>query len=343
MSQPRIFSGIRPSGGIHIGNYFGALRNWIELQNSYDCVYGVVDYHALTTPFDPDTMPQLRFDMMAALLAAGLDPGRCNLIFQSDIQEHTELAWILSCLAPLGQMERMTQFKDKSQQSPENINLGLLSYPALMAADILIYRAEAVPVGEDQVQHLELTRDLARKFNNAYGEFFPEPEALLTETPRIMGLDGKSKMSKTLNNHISLFEPSDTLQQKIMTAVTDENRKRRSDPGNPDVCNIFSLHKIFSTPEEVAMIGRECRVAGIGCVDCKKILLSHMEPFIAPLRDKYQELQNDPDVVYGIADQGAHRCRPIAQETMEGVRERLGIKKIPSSAPHQSRMFAKSN
>ncbi len=328
MSQPRIFSGIRPTGGIHIGNYFGALRNWVQLQDTYDCVYGVVDYHALTTPFDPAAMPRLRFDMMAALLAAGLDPGRCALIFQSDIQEHTELAWVLSCLAPLGLMERMTQFKDKSQQAPDNINLGLLSYPALMAADILIYRADAVPVGEDQVQHLELTRDLARKFNNAYGEFFPEPQPLLTETPRIMGLDGKNKMSKTLNNHISLFEPADTLQQKIMTAVTDENRKRRSDPGNPDVCNIFSLHKIFSTPEEVAMIDRECRVAGIGCVDCKKILLSHMEPFIAPLRDKYQNLQDNPDTVYDIAQQGANRCRPIAQETMDGVRERLGIKKI---------------
>ncbi|MFB3787182.1 MAG: tryptophan--tRNA ligase [bacterium] len=333
MNKSRIFSGIRPTGGIHIGNYFGALRNWVQLQDSYDCVFGVVDYHALTTPFEPAAMPRLCFDMMAALLAAGLNPDRCALIFQSDVPEHTELAWILSCIAPLGQMERMTQFKDKSQQTPENINLGLLSYPALMAADILIYRANAVPVGEDQVQHLELTRDLARKFNNAYGEFFPEPEALLTETPRIMGLDGKNKMSKSLDNHISLFEPADTLQQKIMTAVTDENRKRRSDPGNPDVCNIFSLHKIFSTPEEVAMIDRECRVAGIGCVDCKKILLSHMEPFIAPLRDKHQALQDNPDMVYDIAEQGVNRCRPIAQETMAGVKERLGIKKISLEKP----------
>ncbi len=325
MTRKRIFSGIRPTGDFHLGNYFGALRNWVELMEQYDCVYGVVDYHAITTPFDPNTMPEMVFNALAAMISVGLDPEKCSMMIQSDVPEHTELAWILSCLAPLGQMERMTQFKEKSQQDPENINMGLMAYPALMAADILIYRAEVVPVGDDQVQHLELTRDLARKFNNAFSEYFPEPQPLLTQTPRIMGLDGKSKMSKTLNNYISLFEEPDILRQKIMTAVTDENRKRRSDPGNPHICNIFSMHKLFSTEEEIQMVNRECRTAGIGCVDCKKVLLENMEPFLAPFREKYKELHAHPDQVYDVANQGAERCRPIAQETLNEVKTALGI------------------
>lgn len=327
MSKKRVFSGIRPTGEIHIGNYFGALRNWVAIQDQYECVYAVVDYHALTTPFDAAEMPKLIFDMLAALLACGIDPQKSILMVQSDIKEHTELAWVLSCLAPLGLMERMTQFKDKSQQSPENINLGLLAYPALMAADILIYRADAVPVGEDQVQHLELTRDLARKFNNAYGEYFPEPAPLLTPTPRIMGLDGKAKMSKSLNNHISLFEPYESLKQKIMTAVTDENRKRRNDPGNPEICNIFSLHTIFSKKEEVETINRECRTAGVGCVDCKKTLLGNAEEFLCPFREKYETLHKQPEIVYQIAEKGAQQARPIAHETMTEVKKRLGIQR----------------
>lgn len=325
--KKRVFSGIRPTGEVHLGNYFGALRNWVEIADRYDCVYGVVDYHALTTPFDPAEMPRMIFNTLASIMAVGLGPERCALVVQSEIQEHTELAWIMSCIAPLGQMERMTQFKEKSQQTPENINLGLLSYPALMAADILIYRAEAVPVGDDQVQHLELTRDLARKFNNQYGDYLPEPEPLLTQTPRIMGLDGKRKMSKTLENHISLFEESEPLRQKLMTAVTDENRKRRTDPGDPDICNIFSLHKIFSTSEEVETVNRECRTAGIGCVDCKKILHGRVETFIEPFRHRYSELQSKPDEVYAAAEAGAARCRPLAQETMREIKSRLGLGK----------------
>lgn len=320
-----MFSGIRPTGDFHLGNYFGALRNWVKLIDEYDCIYGVVDYHALTTPFEAQILPRAVFNSVASLMSVGLDPARCTLIVQSDIPEHTELGWILSCLAPLGQMERMTQFKEKSQQTPENINLGLLAYPALMAADIMIYRSDAVPVGEDQVQHLELTRDLARKFNNAYGETFPEPEAILTDTPRIMGLDGKSKMSKSLNNHISLYEESDSLKTKIMTAVTDENRKRRHDPGNPDVCNIYSLHNLFSTEEEKQEINVECRRAGIGCVDCKKILLNHMEEFITPFRDRHHHLVKHPEKVHEAATQGAAKAHPLAQETMEMVKSRMGI------------------
>jgi tryptophanyl-tRNA synthetase len=326
MSKKRIFSGIRPTGEIHLGNYFGALKNWVNLMDSYECIYCVVDYHAITTPFEAKEMPQTIFNTMAALMAVGLDPEKCSLLFQSDVKEHTELAWILSCIAPLGQMERMTQFKEKSQQTTqENINLGLLAYPALMSADILLYRAQVVPVGEDQVQHLELARDLARKFNNAYGEFLPEPEAILSPTPRIMGLDGKAKMSKTLNNHISMFEEEETLNKKIMTAVTDENRKRRSDPGNPDICNIYSLHKIFSTEEDVTQINSECRSAGIGCVDCKKMLLNHVQPFLCPFREKYQELAQQPELVYGPARESAKRCGAIAKETVDGVKSCLGL------------------
>lgn len=325
MSDKRVFSGIRPTGEFHLGNYFGALRTWVDLMERYDCVFGVVDYHAITTPFEAAELPGTVFNSLAGLMAAGIDPNRCKLVVQSDIPEHTELAWILSCLAPLGQMERMTQFKEKAQQIREEINLGLLSYPALMAADILVYRSEAVPVGDDQIQHLELTRDLARKFNNAYGEFLPEPQPILSKTPRIMGLDGKSKMSKSLNNHISIFEEAEPLRQKIMTAVTDENRKRRSDPGNPDICNIFSLHKIFSTEAEIETANRECRTAGIGCVDCKKMLLPHMEAFIAPFRDRYRELRNNPDEVRQAAEAGAAKARPIARETLAGVKSRMGI------------------
>jgi tryptophanyl-tRNA synthetase len=325
MSKKIVFSGIRPTGEIHLGNYFGALQTWLRLMDEYDCIYAVVDQHALTTPFDAQAQPDITFNTMAALMAVGLDPKRCHLMVQSEVIEHTELAWILSCIAPLGQMERMTQFKDKSQQAPEHITLGLLSYPALMAADILVYRAQAVPVGEDQVQHLELTRDLARKFNNTYGEYLPEPEYILSQTPRIMGLDGKAKMSKTMNNYVSMFEPSDTLKQKIMTAVTDENRKRRSDPGTPEICNIYHLHKIFSSAEEVETVRVGCSTAGIGCVDCKKMLLGNMENFIAPYRDRYQNLQKNPDEVHQAVEEGISYCRPIAQETMENVKSRLGL------------------
>ncbi len=325
MSKKRIFSGIRPTGEIHLGNYFGALRNWVQLMDEYDCIFGVVDYHAITTPFDANELPRLCLETMAALIAVGLDPERCTLMYQSDVPEVTELAWIFSCIAPLGQMERMTQFKEKAQQTPENINLGLLSYPALMAADILVYRSDAVPVGEDQVQHLELTRDLARKFNNAYGDYFPEPLPLLTQTPRIMGLDGKSKMSKTLDNDISLFEEPDSMRQKIMTAVTDENRKRRTDPGDPNVCNIFSLHKLYSADEEIAMIDKECRVAGIGCVDCKKILVGHMEESLSPFRECYNNLLDKPERVFETTAEGAKRCQPIARETIYEVKSRMGL------------------
>ncbi len=327
MTQKRVFSGIRPTGEIHLGNYFGALRNWVDLTGSYNCIYCVVDYHAITTPFEASEMPQTVFNSMASLMAVGLSPDNCSLVVQSDVKEHTELAWILSCIAPLGQMERMTQFKEKSNQAPENINLGLLSYPALMASDIMVYRAEAVPVGDDQIQHLELTRDLTRKFNNAYGEFFPDPEPILSKTPRLMGLDGKAKMSKSLGNHISLFEEADTLNKKVMTAVTDENRKRRTDPGNPDICNIFALHNIFSEKDEIETINTECRSAGIGCVDCKKILLTHVEPFIEPFRTKYNDLQAQPDQVKSAFADGAAKSRPLAEETVAGVKERMGLGK----------------
>ncbi len=325
MNRKRVFSGIRPTGELHLGNYFGAIENWVRLTDEYDCIYGVVDLHALTTPFDSQTLPEVTFNTMAALMAAGLDPEKCRLMVQSEIHEHSELAWVLSCISPLGQMERMTQFKDKSQQDPDNINLGLLAYPSLMAADILIYRADAVPVGEDQVQHLELARDLARKFNYTFSEFFPEPEAILTKTPRIMGLDGKTKMSKTKDNYISLFEEPETLRRKIMTAVTDENRKRRTDPGNPDICNIYAMHNIFSTQEEIDMVNQECRNAGIGCVDCKKLLMTHLEPFIEPFRSRYQELQNNPSEVHAAVEEGIESVRRVAQETLEGVKSRIGL------------------
>ncbi len=333
MTKKRVFSGIRPTGEFHIGNYFGAIKNYVALAPDYDCVYGIVDYHAITTPFDANELPQTVFNSVAGLLATGLDPENCSIIIQSDIPEHTELSWMLTCMSPLGQMERMTQFKEKSQQQHEEINLGLLAYPSLMAADILVYRSEAVPVGDDQIQHLELTRDLARKFNNAYGQYFTEPDPILSPTPRIMGLDGKTKMSKSLNNHISLFEEPETLKKKVMSAVTDENRLRRSDPGNPDICNIYSLHNIFSSKQEIEMVDTECRKAGIGCVDCKKLLLGHLQEFITPLRQRYQELQLNPKQLQDITKAGAEKARPIARETVDEVKSRMGIGKQFDTVP----------
>lgn len=335
MTKKRVFSGIRPTGEFHIGNYFGALKKWKEMESEFECVFGVVDYHALTTPFDAKELPQTVFNSVAGLLATGLDPEECMIIVQSDVPEHTELSWILNCLAPLGQMERMTQFKEKSQQHSSEINFGLLAYPALMAADILVYRSDAVPVGDDQIQHLELTRDLARKFNNAYGEYFVEPEPLLSPTPRIMGLDGKNKMSKSLNNHISLFEEPDSLNKKVMSALTDENRLRKSDPGNPDICNIYSLHKIFSDKDEVKTIDQDCRSASIGCVDCKKKLLTHLQDYITPFRERYQNLQQKPQEVCDIAKAGAEKARPIARETVDGVKSRMGLGKQFQSLQNQ--------
>ncbi len=321
-----LFSGIQPSGTIHIGNYLGAIRNWVDLLDEYDGIFCIVDYHAITVPYNPGEMQARIFDAAVVNIACGLDPDRCTLFVQSRVPEHTELAWILNCVTPIGELERMTQFKTKSEQHRDSVNMGLLDYPVLMAADILLYKARGVPVGEDQAQHLELCREIARKFNRKYGEFFPEPETMFSLTLKVLGTDGKSKMSKTMGNDIGILAEPAVVREKLRTAVTDENRKRRQDPGDPGICNIFTMHRGFSTGEDVAMIEAECRKAGIGCVDCKKLLHDRMEEKVGPFREKAAALRARPSDVRDILERGASRCREIASSTMEQVRSLTGLR-----------------
>jgi tryptophanyl-tRNA synthetase len=324
----RVFSGIQPTGDIHIGNYVGALRQWVSLVEEYDCIYSVVDYHAVTVEYEPVEMSQRSLDTAVILLACGLTPEKCHVMVQSHVPEHTELAWVFNCVTPVGEVERMTQFKDKSKQHRSNINMGLMDYPVLQAADILIYKAGFVPVGEDQVQHVELSREVARKFNSRFGQLFPEPEVILSCAPKILGTEGRSKMSKTLNNYIGILEEESAMWEKLRTAVTDVNRVRRSDPGDPDICNIFTMHRAFTPEEALPELDKGCRAASIGCIDCKRMLFKQMTTELAPIREKALALKNNRAYVEDALKQGAKACRALAVETMEGVREALGLLKV---------------
>ncbi len=321
----RIFSGMQPSGELHIGNWLGALKNWVALQERYPCIFCVVDMHALTQEFPQGEMPLRIRDMALGWLSAGLDPERSAIFVQSAVPEHTELSWILTTLTPMGALERMTQYKDKSQNQPENINAGIFMYPVLMAADIAVYRADGVPVGEDQVQHLELTREVVRKFNLRFGDVLPEPQPLLTTAPRVYGVDGERKMSKSLGNHIGLNDSPEVVWEKLAPAKTDVRRKRRADPGVPEDCNIYAYHKFFSPPEVQAWAAEGCRTAGIGCRDCKLAVAEHINAALAPMRARRAELDAHPGRVDEILRAGAERVRPLAQETMERVREAIGL------------------
>ncbi len=323
--RKHFFSGIQPSGRLHIGNYMGAIRQWISLQDQYEPVFGIVDYHAMTVRYEPSRMRERILDAAASYLAAGLDPARSILIVQSDVPEHTELAWILNCVTPMGRLSRVPTFKDKVRQHPDNVNMGLFDYPVLMAADILLYKSQIVPVGEDQVPHLELTREIARRFNSVFGEVFAEPAEVLSSGARIVGLDGSNKMSKSLDNCIYLDESDEEIRKKLATAVTDPARKRRSDPGDPKVCNIMRLHDVFSTPDERAKCAEGCRTASIGCVDCKKILIEHVIEMIEPIRERKADLLKRPDDIRDILKNGAGRARAIAGATMEEVRKAVGV------------------
>ena len=322
----RIFSGIQPSGELHIGNYLGAVRNWVELQRTHPgALFCVVDYHAITGNYDTDLLRTRRWEMARSLLAAGIDPAQANLFVQSDVPEHTELSWIFTTSTPLGDLERQTQFKDKAGKM-ESIPAGLLMYPVLQAADILLYRADLVPVGEDQVQHLELARDTARRWNGRFSEgYFPEPKPLLTPTRRLMGLDGQSKMSKSLGNTVGLLETEEEMWSKLRPAMTDPQRVRRSDPGRPEVCNIFQMHKAFNPPETVQEVDTQCRTAGWGCIDCKKVLLSGMVKELTPIRERAALLTAEPARVLDALADGARAARVIAQETMREVKQHMGL------------------
>jgi tryptophanyl-tRNA synthetase len=323
--RKRIFSGIQPTGDLHIGNYLGAVRHWVALQEQYDCIYSIVDLHAITQDFDAREMPARVFELARGLMACGLDPEVCSLFVQSTVPEHTELTWILNTITPIGLLSRMTQFKDKSEGRSESVGVGLFDYPVLQAADIILYKAHAVPVGEDQQQHLEFTRDLVRKFNLRYGETFPEPRTLLSEVPRVLGFDGERKMSKSLENHIALTDTPDEVWKKIAPAKTDIQRKRRSDPGRPEVCNIFSYHKFFSSDEEQAWAREGCTTAMIGCLDCKKVVAGNINTLLAPIRDRYARLESAPGMVDEALAAGTARLRPIARETIAEVREKMGL------------------
>lgn len=324
--MPRIFSGIQPSGELHIGNYLGAVRNWVQLQHEVESFICVVDYHAITLPYAPEDLRRRTFEMGLSLMAAGIDPAKCTLFVQSRVPEHTELAWIFNTITPLGELERQTQFKDKASRQ-ESVAAGLLNYPVLQAADILLYKADTVPVGEDQVQHLELSREIARRWNARFGDgFFPEPQPRLTPTRRIMGLDGQAKMSKSLGNTVGLLEKPDDIWAKLRPAVTDPARVRREDPGNPEICNIYHLHKAFSPPATVDEVATKCRTAGWGCIDCKKVLFENLNAELTPIRARAEALQADPRLVTDALDAGAAHAGTIAKETMAEVRQRMGLR-----------------
>ncbi len=322
----RLFSGIQPSGDIHIGNYLGAIRNWVDLIPRFECIYCIVDLHAITVPYEPADMQPRILEAAAVNIACGIDPERCTLFVQSYVPEHTELAWLLNTITPLGDLQRMTQFKDKAKQHEESVNAGLLNYPVLMAADILLYKAEVVPVGEDQVQHLELAREITRHFNSRFGPVFPEPKERLTAAARVMGLDDPTKkMSKSLGNTVGLLEEPASIWEKIRTGVTDPARIRRTDPGEPTKCNLFSLHQYFSSPEQIDYVAKGCRSAGIGCIECKKILFENMMAVLNPIRARAKQLLAEPQTVWGILRRGAEHCREIANTTMAEARKAMGL------------------
>jgi tryptophanyl-tRNA synthetase len=304
----------------------GAIRNWVQLVDHYECVYSVVDYHAITIEYEVALLQQRILETATVLVACGLTPDKCIVFVQSHVPEHTELAWIFNCITPVGELERMTQFKEKGRQHRQNVNVGLLDYPVLQAADILIYKAGYVPVGEDQIQHVEFSREIARKFNGRFGDTFPEPKVLLSNAPRILGTDGASKMSKSLNNAIGLLEPPEAIWEKLRTAATCEHRQRRSDPGHPEHCNIFTMHQAFSKPDQIAFVDHNCRTAGFGCIDCKKILFQEMMEELGPIQRRVKEIDQDPQYMIDVLKSGAARCKAIVAEVMDEVRTKIGVK-----------------
>lgn len=326
--MPRIFSGIQPSGELHIGNYLGAVKNWVQLQHEHESFICIVNYHAITIPYAPDELRRRTREMAITLVAAGIDPARAVLFVQSDVPEHTELAWVFNTVTPLGELERQVQFKEKAARQ-EQVMAGILNYPVLQAADILLYRADVVPVGEDQVQHLELSRVVARNWNTRFSPdapYFPEPQPRLTPTRRIVGLDGQAKMSKSLGNTIGLLETPEAIWEKLKPAVTDPARQRKSDPGEPDKCpTIYQLHRAFSPAATVAEVEVNCRGAKWGCIDCKKVLLTHMVEELTPIRQRAEALIATPDKVDAILAEGATRARRVARDTMAHVKDRMGL------------------
>jgi len=322
----RVFSGARPTGRQHLGNYLGAIQNYVALQNDYDCVYCIVDVHALTTVETTQELKQNTFEMAIDWLAAGIRPEETILFVQSHVAEVMELHTYLSMVTQIGKLTDLPTFKEKVAQQPENVNYGLLGYPVLMTADIVLYKSDVVPVGIDQAPHLEFAREIVRSFNYRYGtKVLIEPQVKHTEILKVLGIDGKAKMSKSLNNHIELASTPEETAARVKDMVTDPARMKRTDPGNPDICNVFSMHKIFSSQEEIDMVNVECRRAGIGCVDCKKLFATNLNKHLEPFRAKRAELASKPDYITDVLNDGAKRARTIAQQTMVEVREAMSL------------------
>ena len=326
-----ILSGMRPTGRLHLGNYLGALQNWVALQQEYRCIYTVVDVHALTTIESPtdvaEIQPNIR-EMVLDWLAAGVDPEQCTLFVQSQVPEVMTLNTLLGTVTPLGWLMRVPTFKEKVRQmeaTEESVNYGLVGYPVLQTADIILYKADTVPVGQDQLPHLELAREIVRRFNHRFGDTFPEPQAKLAEAPLIVGLDGHQKMSKSLDNHIELAATPEETTKRVLTAFTDPQRTTRNIPGRPEICNVYSLHKLFGPTSEVDTVYQECTTAQRGCVDCKRHLAANINKYLDPLRERRNDLQKRPDDVKEILDDGAKKARDIAKQTIGEVYERMGL------------------
>jgi len=323
-TKPRTFSGIQPSGVVHLGNDLGAIRNYVRLQDEYEAIYCIVDYHALTSTHDPNAMRVRTREMASSLLALGLDPERCALFVQSHRPEVTELMWLFATVTPVGWLQRTPTYKEKRQSQPEDVNHGLLTYPVLQAADIVLYKASLVPVGRDQAAHLELSREIVRAFNARYGDTFPEPQAVYTDAPVVLGTDGSRKMSKSVGNTIDILAEPDVIRRQVTSMVTDTQRIKRTDPGRPEVCNVCQLHRFFGADYESIWDGE--RTARTGCVDTKKLLAERIIARYAEAREHYAELMADPARVDRILADGAERVRPIAAATIAEVREKMGLR-----------------
>ena len=322
-SRGRVFSGVQPSGLPHVGNWLGAFRNYVAMQDTHDAIYCIVDYHALTSTHDSEKIRRNTHEMALGLLSLGLDPERATLFRQSDRPEVVELTWLFSSVTPTPWVERTPSFKEKKRNQPDDVNFALLSYPVLQAADIAIYKARYVPVGKDQAAHLELAREIVRAWNARYGELFPEPEAVFTDSPIIKGTDGANKMSKSLGNVVEIFADEDVIRTQVMSMVTDTQRIQRTDPGRPQVCNVCQLHRQFSPDFEDIWEGE--RTARTGCVDTKKLLASRMLDSFAEARERRRELEARPGYVEEILRAGAEKLAPIAAETLRECHERMGL------------------
>ena len=325
--KKRVLSGMRPTGPLHLGNLHGALANWVNMQEQYDCFFFIADWHALTSDYeDTGQISDYVRKLLIDWLSAGLSPDKSTLFIQSHIKEHAELFLILSMITPVPWLERNPTYKDQILQlsNKDLSTYGFLGYPVLQAADIIMYKAYGVPVGVDQVPHVEITREIARKFNSLYGEVFPEPESILTRTPKILGIDGR-KMSKSYNNAIFLSDSPDDIAAKVSRMLTDPQRARKNDPGNPDVCNVYEFHKLYSDKQTIEKINRECRTADIGCVECKQIMAEYLIAFLEPMRQKRNDYESRPKLVDDIIEEGCEKARRVARQTMTEVRAAIKI------------------